>query len=201
MRVKTDARRNAIVAAAWEAFKEFGFERTTMSDITVRAGGSKATLYSYFVSKDELFAAALEFALQEASQESFRQLSGAGPLAERLLRFSRAYMASRLSADMIAVDRMLIAEGGRSNIFETLRGKSFLKRRLIADQLEAEMTEGRLRDADPIRAAVHFLALIEADALERHLHGDTSVTAETVEEQIHLGVEAFLRAYAPGQAI
>lgn len=198
MRAKTDARRNAIVAAAWAEFREQGFERTTMSDINARAGGSKATLYSYFASKDELFAAALEHGLKESTGEAFRQLAGPGPLAERLLRFARAHMESRLLPDMIAIDRILVAEAGRSEVYEAVREKSFLKRRMIADQLEPEMAAGHLRDADPIRASIHLLALIEADLLERYLHGDRSITPVMIEEQIHLGVEAFLRAYAPG---
>jgi hypothetical protein len=83
-------------------------------------------------------------------------------------------------------------------VFATMRDKSFQKRRLIADQLELAMASGELRDDDPIRAAIHLLALIEADVIDRHLHGDRTVTPELVEEQIHQGIDCFLRAYAPG---
>ncbi len=197
MRVKTDARRSAIVAAAWAEFREQGFERATMAGINARAGGSRATLYGYFASKDELFSAALEHGLKEPSGEAFRQLAGPGPLTDRLLNFARAHMESRLSPDMIAIDRILVAEAGRSAVYEAVRQKSFLKRRMIADLLEPEMAAGRLRDADPIRAAIHLLALVEADLLDRHLHGDRTITPDMIEEQIHLGIEAFLRAYAP----
>jgi AcrR family transcriptional regulator len=198
LRVKTDTRRSAIAASAWEVFRENGFERTTMAEVTARVGGSKATIYSYFPSKGDLFAAAVEHGLREASQEPFRQLALPGPLPARLLRFARAYMASRLLPDMIAVDRILVAEAGRSDVFATMRDKSFQKRRLIADQLELAMASGELRDDDPIRAAIHLLALIEADVIDRHLHGDRTVTPELVEEQIHQGIDCFLRAYAPG---
>lgn len=198
MRVKTDTRRSAIVASAWEVFRENGFERTTMAEISARVGGSKATIYSYFPSKDDLFSAAVEHGLREASQEPFRQLALPGPFPERLLCFARAYMASRLLPDMIAVDRILVAEAGRSDVFASVRDKSFHKRRLIADQLELAMASGELRDDDPIRAAIHLLALIEADVIDRHLHGDGTVTDQLVEEQIHQGIDCFLRAYGPG---
>lgn len=196
-RVKTDARRSAIVAAAWEAFREDGYERTTMAAINARVGGSRATIYGYFASKAELFSAALEFGLMEASGEAFRQLESAGRLPERLMRFARAHMSNHMTSDMVAIDRMLVAEGGRSDVFEVVREKSFLKRRRIADLLEPEMAAGRLRDADPIRAAIHLLALIEADLLDRHLRGDKTITPDMIDEQIHFGVDAFLRAYAP----
>lgn len=198
MRVKTAARRSAIVAAAWEAFRENGFERTTMSDITARAGGSKATIYGYFPSKDELFAAAIEFGLKDVSEETFRHLAMPGTLAERLLSFARVDLQARLSPDMIAVERMLVAEADRSHVYEVVREKSFLRRRLIADHLEREMAEGRLRDADPIRAAIHLLALIETEVRDRLLWGDNTVDQAVIDEQIHQGVDAFLRAYAPG---
>lgn len=197
MRVKTDARRNAIIAAAWDAFREAGYERTTMSGIVARAGGSKATIYSYFESKDELFAAAIEHGLQEANEEPFRELAKPGPLAQRLLRFARTDLKIRLSPDMIAVERMLVAEAERSHVYNVLRDKSFQRRRRIADRLEIEMEQGNLRDADPIRAAIHLLALIEFDARDWLLYGDTSVTPAMIEEQIHQGVDVFLRAYAP----
>lgn len=197
MRVKTDARRNAIAAAAWESFRENGFERTTISEITARAGGSKATIYGYFPSKDELFSAAIEYGLRDASTEPYRELAKSGSLAQRLLRFARADLKIRLSPDMIAIERMLVAEAERSHVNSVLRDKSFLRRRLLADQLEIEMEQGRLRDADPIRAAIHLLALIEFDARDGLLYGDTSVTPAMIDEQIHQGIDAFLRAYAP----
>lgn len=197
MRVKTDARRKAIVAAAWDAFRNNGFERTTMSDVVARAGGSKATIYSYFESKDQLFAAALEHGLREGGKEPFRELAKPGPLAQRLLRFARADLRIRLSPDMIAVERMVVAEAERSHVYDVLREKSFLRRRLIAERLEIEMAQGNLRDADPIRAAIHLLALIEFDARDWLLYGDRSITPAKIEEQIHQGIDAFLRAYAP----
>jgi AcrR family transcriptional regulator len=199
-RVKTDTRRSAIVAAAWEAFRQGGYEGTTMSAINAHAGGSKATIYGYFASKEELFLAAIEFGLKEASGEAFRKLDSPGPLSARLTEFGRAHLANRMSSDMVAIDRMLVAEVGRSNVFEVVRERSFLKRRMIADLLEPEMAAGRLRDVDPIRAAIHLLALIEADLLDRYLHGDRSITPEMIDEQVHFGVDTFLRGYAPDAA-
>ena len=159
MRVKTDERREAIASAAWQVFRENGFERTTISAVVTRAGGSKATIYGYFESKDELFAAAQEQGLEGSSEEPLRQLAKPGPLAERLLRFARADLKSRLSPDMIAVERMLVAEADRSHVYEVLREKSFLRRRLVArraqassERLREHLPVGRLRVGHPISA-------------------------------------------------
>src|SRR5262245_51865473 len=45
MGVRGEARRQKIVEAAVDVFREQGFERASMAEIAARAGGSKATLY------------------------------------------------------------------------------------------------------------------------------------------------------------
>lgn len=200
MRVKTDERRRGIVDAAWELFKTNGFERTTMSEISDRVGGSKATLYSYFKSKDELFAAAMEQAILERTDEAFARVGLSGDLEQRLLTFAQTYMEMRLAPDMIGADRALIAQADQTNL-----GVSLLRRLIVpqwkklAAVLEQEMGAGRLRQAPPYLAAMHFRGLIEADLLERRLHGDETITARDVKTAATFGIDAFLRAYSAGR--
>lgn len=111
MRVRTDARRQAIVTAAWDVFRENGFERTTMSEISERVGGSKATLYGYFQSKEQLFAAALEQVIGDSAEKTFSELAAPAEFEDRLLKFAESYLAVRLSQNSIAIERALIAEG------------------------------------------------------------------------------------------
>jgi AcrR family transcriptional regulator len=59
MRRKTDEVRQRIVDAAYEAVWRSGFHRTSLDGIAKRAKLTKRTLYSYFRSKDDLFAAVL----------------------------------------------------------------------------------------------------------------------------------------------
>lgn len=199
MRVKTDDKRQAIMDAAWEVFKANGFERTSMSEISGRIGGSKGTLYSYFKSKEELFAAALEKAMQGRSEAAFAKIDATGDLAERLTGFARVYMTARLEPDMIAASRALICEADRSDFGATLLARFITPQwRRLATALRKEMDGGRLRRADPFAATLHFRGMIESDILERRLHGDRSIRPEDVEAAIACGVETFLRAYAPG---
>ena len=53
-------RRRAIVAIARDHFFEHGYAGTSMSAIAAALGGSKGTLWSYFRSKEELFAAVVD---------------------------------------------------------------------------------------------------------------------------------------------
>ncbi|WP_433685107.1 TetR/AcrR family transcriptional regulator [Nocardia sp. CA-119907] len=50
-------RHRALLDAAARVFAERGYDRTTVADITAAAGVSRATLYVYFASKDEIFLA------------------------------------------------------------------------------------------------------------------------------------------------
>ncbi|QUD90353.1 TetR/AcrR family transcriptional regulator [Phenylobacterium montanum] len=198
MRVKTDARRKAITDSAWQVFKENGFERTTMSEISDRVGGSKATLYSYFKSKEELFTAALQQAMASRSDEAFEHLTGAGDLRERLIAFGRGYLEARLTPDMVGVERALMTEAERSGLGDVFRAQAIVPHwRRLAAAFEQEMAAGRLRRAAPYTVALHYRGLVEADILERRLHGDTTITAGQIDAAVKDGVEAFLRAYAP----
>lgn len=198
MRVRTDARRQAIVAAAWEVFRKNGYEGTTMSEISERVGGSKATLYGYFQSKEQLFAAVLEQVIGESAEKAFSALAVGSDLETRLLNFARSYLATRLSPDSIAVERALIAEGERSDLGERLR-QQFVQPhwRRVAAMFDQEMQSGRLRKADPMIATWQFRGMIEVNLVERRLHGDETITAHEVERAAVEGVNTFLRAYAP----
>jgi AcrR family transcriptional regulator len=48
---------NAIIDAALDLFRQYGYRRTSMEDIARAANVAKGTLYIYFKSKDELFEA------------------------------------------------------------------------------------------------------------------------------------------------
>ena len=196
MRVKSDEKRREIVTKAWELFKENGFERTTMSEISERVGGSKATLYGYYDSKEQLFAAALEQVIRDPADQVFAHLAGGGKLKTRLLNFARAMVEARLSEDLIAVEQALISEARRSELGELLRARFVQPQwRRLAAALDREMMAGHLRKADPMLATWHFRGLVEADLVERRLHGETTITAHEIKTAVEAGVGAFLRAY------
>lgn len=199
MRVKTDERRTAIVRSAWKAFAENGFDRTSMSEISSQLGGSKATLYSYFKSKEELFAAALQDACEEKVAPLFDRLTAAGPLLKRLMEFGVSYLTLKLEDETIAIHRLLVSESEREDLCRRVQTEFFQPQwRRFGAVLEEAMRRGELRPAEGYVAAIHFKNLIEGDLLDRRLFGDPDVCKpQTVKTTVKVGVEAFLRAYAP----
>ena len=92
MKTKTEAKRLAILKAAADVFREVGFERASMSEIRGRVGGSKATLYNYFPSKEKLFFEVMYHAkeLELASiTHSLSPDADADDLKEELVRFGQ----------------------------------------------------------------------------------------------------------------
>ena len=110
-RRRKDARPGEIVDAALEVFAEKGFAAAKLDDIACRAGISKATLYLYFDTKEEIFRAVARAAvasLIEALESPAEAPDGPfGELAPRLL--SRA--AETMKGGRVpAIARMVIGE-------------------------------------------------------------------------------------------
>jgi len=52
--------KNRIIKVAQDIFKRYGFKKSTMDEIALASGKGKSTLYHYFKSKEEVFAAVIE---------------------------------------------------------------------------------------------------------------------------------------------
>ena len=63
--------KNLIIKEAQAIFRKYGFRKTTMDEIAKAAGKGKSTLYHYFTSKEEVFAAVIE----KEGNEMFRELN------------------------------------------------------------------------------------------------------------------------------
>ena len=198
-RVKSEARRKMILDIAAETFLEHGFERTSMSMIAERLGGSKATLYNYFKSKEELFLAVLDFEIDTNAGAILGVALGEPDIRKGLTKVGMGYLMQRLSLRPTRYFRMVSGQAEESEI-----GAHFWRNvlrpawHLLCQKLEEFMAEGRLRKADPWTAAMHFKGLMDHDLVERRLLGEiTGPDLEEVERVARKGVDVFLAAYGP----
>ena len=96
-----------IVAEASSLFMERGFSATTMDDIAARLGVTKASIYQYYRSKADLFAAVAEFQRQELagilerSFEGREVMEGASVLFDSLLEYINR--SREIYSDVMAV--------------------------------------------------------------------------------------------------
>ena len=57
---KTDSKREAILRAAWQLIRHYGYSKTTIQDIAREAGIGKGTVYLYFGSKADIMLALVD---------------------------------------------------------------------------------------------------------------------------------------------
>ena len=78
----TSNKREAILAAAEIQFSQYGFRRTSMDDIARETGISRASLYSYFDNKEEIFRSLSEALYEESLALAAQSLAkGRGEVA------------------------------------------------------------------------------------------------------------------------
>ena len=204
MKVRTETRRNAIVQAAVELFKEKGYERASMNELARRLGGSKATLYGYFPSKEELFVAVVKAvatlhladAIAALSEDAAEHLS----LEELLVRFGERMMVVLTNdASALAVYRMVVAEAGHSVVGQLFdeSGPAQLGEALGA-LFERAIERGELRRANPKVLAAHFTALVTSETSNRLYQMDpTPMALDDIRLMVRRAVETFLLGAAP----
>lgn len=198
MRVKTDEKRQEILAIAREVFRQRGYAETSMGEISARLGGSKSTPYGYFPSKEELFLAVMLDTAGRSAEAVLDELEQAGDIRSGLAPVIQKLMYFLSSAEMIDFRRMVIGEAGRSDLGKRVyeRGPLLYLRRL-ADMVAAQMREGRLRQVDPWQAALHMLCLCMGPPVQFVLEGAIERPSdEELAVAATAAADVFLRAYA-----
>lgn len=197
MRKKSEERRQAMIDVAAQVFQEIGFEGASMAEIAARIGGSKATLYNYFSSKEEIFVEVMFKQVGCQFEGIFVALDNEDDVRTGLLRLAEHYLPLIMQPEIVAVKRLAIYYAARSDLGPMLyeRGPQRGWKR-VAEFLKAKMDEGALRDADPWLAAMQFRGLMEAEWSDvRLLEVVTSVAPAKLKASAECAVDAFLCLY------
>lgn len=200
MKKKTESRRQNIIEVAATAFREFGYEHTSMSEICARVGGSKATLYNYFPSKEELFFEII-FQSTEAQFESVFQAFAETieNIDESLRHFGEKFLAFLFSPQIQANRRLTLSESGRTELGRIVYERGVLRsQNLISEFLQQAMSQGKLRQANPFVATQHLCALLQSELQERFLLQQLEeVSIEEIKGNTARAIEVFMAAYGP----
>jgi AcrR family transcriptional regulator len=199
---KSDTKRQAILATAYRLFRTQGFERTSVAEITAAVGGSKATIYSHFPSKEELFVECMMAAAENYMAGTLKHLdSSSADAAITLFEFGRSFLTFICSPEQLEVRRLMIAEAARSGTGKLFFDKITMLRSHVSAFMSGCMASGTLRRDDPLLAADHLGALLEAEILEPLLLQvrEGSPGEKEIELAAKHAVAAFLRAYAPAR--
>ncbi|EIC86141.1 TetR/AcrR family transcriptional regulator [Serratia sp. M24T3] len=199
MRTLTNERRQAIIDAAADLFQEMGYERTSMNEVAKRVGGSKATLYNYFASKEALFEMVVRtystHFLNAAASELSSYHDGVMTFEQNLTRFGERMMEVLLTDNQaLRIYRCVVAEAGKSNIGELFRAagpqESIAK---LAELMSLAMHKGELAQGDSTIRALQFTALLKAEVDSRLLEREpVPWSVAQVKNIVARGVQLFL---------
>jgi AcrR family transcriptional regulator len=196
-RVRTEEKRSEIVRVASELFNELGFDRCSMATISERLGGSKATLYGYFCSKEELLRAVLQCQVASEFDRIMEEFHEQADLRAALIKLGIGYHNKRLSSLPVANIRAIVNQPPCSKM-----GKEFYESVIrpafedMAQRFEMLMDKGRLKRADPWVALMHWKGLNDWDLFERRIMGAINGPEDVdVEKVATLAADAFLKLY------
>lgn len=192
------SRRDTILDVAAQSFLENGYAGTTMSGIAAALGGSKGTLWSYFPSKELLFAAVIERVSSSFRAELTLILNPADAFELALERFCAQFLRKVTSAEAIALHRLVIGEAARFPEVGRIFHADALRRmqELLSQFLLSAMSRGLLRRVEPLRAAQHLTGLCMSRCYQLMLiasidHADEGM----IQADVKSALDTFLRAY------
>ena len=182
-------------------FARHGFAGTSTDMVVAEAGGSKATLYKYFPTKDDLVRGLMDRVAASINRDHVDPELDEMPLAEALTRIGRSALDAICSEPAMAVYRLCIAELERfPELAKTVwkhgpavtyaNFKRFLEKRRERGELDFE---------DAQLAAEHFLAGIVGHLQPRRALRITAAPKPAERKRrVAVAVEVFLAAYGTG---
>jgi AcrR family transcriptional regulator len=168
-----------------------------MAMLSERLGGSKATLYGYFPSKEELLRSVLDYQVATDADRIMREFPASDDLRESLIKLGTAYLNKRMSPLPVANIRMVATQPAGStmgkNFYENIIRPHFHR---LADKFGELMDQGKLKRADPKLAMFHWKGLCDWDFFERRLLGAIDgPDPKEVKRAVTAAADAFLKLY------
>jgi len=192
-----DERRETILKIAHAAFLEDGYAATSMSSIAAKVGGSKATLYNYFSSKEEPFSAVIAERCRDFQEMLYDADLENQDFRKALTILGETAVRWMLRDDSIATYRLITAETGR---FPELGRAFYLAgpqkgKEMLAEFFGRAAERGHLKPGYMMSMAIHFMALCKGELQHRKLWNIDDPTDKDIETTVAAGVNAFLAAY------
>jgi len=193
--VKRDNKRpQQILNAAIELFRDRGYEATRLEDVADKAGVSKATIYLYFDSKEDLFFALIRENVVPMVDQTIAQAENFQGSASDFMRGKARGLGRALAhTNHGAVLKLVISEARRfpdiANYFHDQVPKRGIEN--LANMIQHGIDKGEFRTCDPNAAAAAFIFPLLMNGIWMNSIGpDSIVDPDAV---IHMHCENFIR--------
>lgn len=169
--------RAALVDAARVVFERDGYLDARLTDITAEAGCSTGTFYTYFTSKEEIFAALMEVTKNEMLHPGMDHVEGDDPAAV-IEASNRAYLeAYRRNAKLMRLMEEVAYIDPKFMALRRERARIFVERnaQAIANLQERGLADPEL---DPLMASRALSAMISRLAVSAFALGTEDIDFE-----------------------
>ncbi|MBN1201787.1 MAG: TetR/AcrR family transcriptional regulator [Anaerolineae bacterium] len=194
-----DDRRSQIIQAAFQAFAQKGYDKTSMDDIVQQSGLSKGTLYWHFKNKHDLFLAVMDTTMQQMST-GLETLIGQTELlaAERLCTlFRRLIEFVENNKQVFGLMVNAFFQSSQSDAAQDIMWQAY---RQYADLIEVLIQQGidsgEFREVDTHNVAIMLMAAGDGIAMYTLLDPDWDLHA-TSEALMELTIKGLKEGDSP----
>lgn len=197
---KGKKRYELIVKTALDLFLKNGYEKTSLSDIVAISGGSLASIYTFFESKEGLFQAIIEQEIDSFINEIDEKidLKISHSLEEFLTKFASIIFSIVCTKKNISLGRIMMSEGSKNG---GKLGRAFLDQILnkidlvLINFFERDEIKSQLNPKFPVKFAAkcfmkNVIGLYYFDSLM--VNEEPKLSKKEREEHVALCVELFL---------
>ena len=186
-------RRAKILTAARSLFYRHGFKKTTLDDIALSTGLAKTSLYYYFGSKEELFAALIhreyETLLKKLREVTLRQPA---PL-EKL----KAYAAARFEHINQLLSLGKLTESVARELFPLISGEEIrfheAEKKLVTEIVTEGIEGGVFRKGDPEFIAFALISALKGIEAGRIFYGNDKIDERAYDVALELMLNGVLK--------
>jgi AcrR family transcriptional regulator len=205
MQQRGTARLDMLTRTAADMFLAGGYDALSIDALIERVGGSRRNVYEHFGGKEQLFIEAVgQRCIELGEPIAALKLDDAEvPARQALQKFGRTLLDVVLSPEVLALHRLMVAEGHR---FPDLAAKAWRSGHNSAAQIlgrwvARQQQTGRLEPSgDPFRLADQFISMVIADAQLRRLVS-MPVSALETKAILNAAVETFLHGRIAGHRV
>lgn len=193
----TERKREDIIRAAKEAFRDNGFAGTSMDRIAEVAGVSKRTVYNHFDSKESLFKAVAQDMCNIFQSISEYPYDPHSPLRPQLESIATRQMEFLSSERTLRLFKMLTAETLAAPELTRPIIENFEKESVgLYKWIKAASSDGKLKVDNAVWAGRQFMALLESFTTFPYLFGmDYAANAAQQKAVVDSAVDMFLGHY------
>ena len=168
-------RRRQIIEVAMALFSAKGFEGTTTREISRAAGVSEAIIFRHFATKEDLYAAIIDFIIQGHCEQFFAELTQAMDKRDDAAVFETlAFRILETHREEPALLRLLLFSSLEGHKLSQLFMESQVRPvyELLSGYLRQRAREGAFRKADAVVMVRAFLGMVSHHSLITLIYGD-----------------------------